>query len=133
MINFQNMCARLGSNQQSPILSRTEVGLRILLLRQLKAVRETVAPIVRVLLYYPPPRANPGRLYHLSTNTFVPSKGLEPPLLSEPAFETGAAAITPRWLICQMGISFPYYMLRKTISDYPLNFRTIPQIKNGNA
>lgn len=65
------LCAELGSNQQSPIPSRTEVGLRILLLRQLKAARETVAPIVRVLLYYPPPRANPGRLYHLSTDTYI--------------------------------------------------------------
>ena len=68
------LCAELGSNQQSPIPSRTEVGLRILLLRQLKAARETVAPIVRVLLYYPPPRANPGRLYHLSTDTYISKK-----------------------------------------------------------
>ena len=68
------LCAELGSNQQSPILSRTEVSLRILLLRQLKATREIVAPIVRVLLYYPPPRANPGRLYHLSTDTYISKK-----------------------------------------------------------
>lgn len=54
------LCAESGLNWQSPILSRTEISLRILLLRQLKATREIVAPIARVLLYYPPPRSYQG-------------------------------------------------------------------------
>lgn len=94
IVKLFSLCVRLGSNQQSPILSRTEVGLRIFLHLNVRTARETLIPIQVAFLYYPLPRVHPGRLYHLSTNTFVGEERLELSRFEAPVSHTTIAFAT---------------------------------------